>query len=106
MLKSHEIQNIKYTKDLGRSGEISRVEITERTIIPTFVPKPNIKAVDVTDLSPEDRDALLALLIEYNEYVVSKTESIFNFEDWVAHSALVDIQPKWRTFKLDNLTLI
>lgn len=95
MFKAHEIAHIKY-KD----------EDKERVIIPTFVPSPSIKAIDVTDLSEEERTDLQGLLREYAEYFESRSRQLFSFEDWISHttglseSAIPEV--KWRTFLLDR----
>lgn len=97
MLKERIIQNIEYTKKSGNDKEI-----TQRAIIPTFIPKANIKAIDVTNLSDQDRDDMLQLFNEYFEYVTSQATTVFSFEDWVEHSKQIYIEPKWRTFKQQN----
>jgi len=98
MLKSHKIQQIKYTKDNG--------EVTERYVIPTFVPKPNVKAIDVTQLDEDTRNQLLSLLVEYNNYVAAQTNTIFGFEEWVEHTKLLYVEPTWRTFKINNTEVL
>jgi len=98
LLKERQIQAIRYTK----TDKLGDQEITERTIIPTFVPKPNIKAIDVSGLSAEDRDELEELVNEYHAYVEQRATGTFKFEDWVAHSKSIHITPKWRTFKLES----
>ena len=106
MLKPLELQNIRYTKINESSGSLDRFETTERTIIPTFVPKPNIKAIDVTDLPEDERTELQTLLNEYNEYVQERHKAVFSFEDWASHSKNKDVSVKWRTFKLNNTEVL
>lgn len=106
-MKATELTHIQYEKatDLGggRKGEI-----TERYVIPTFVPQPNIKALDVTDLSEEERDELQELYAEYAEYYTNAVRSLFSFEDWVTHTRGEDAKPdvKWRTFKMENVKVL
>lgn len=106
MLKERDIQKIQYTKSNSDSGTMNRFEVTERVIIPTFVPKPNIKAIDVTDLSDDKCQNVQQLLNEYNEYVREQTKKIFKFEDWVSHTKNEDVSVKWRTFKVENIKIL
>jgi len=107
MIKEHEVQNISYTKVNAKSGSLDRFETTKRAIIPTFVPKPNIKAIDVTDVDDESRAELQSLLNEYKEYVQERSKTIFSFADWVEHSKSIDVSDlKWRTFKIDQLEIL
>jgi len=107
MLKEGEIQNIRYTKANADSGTMDRFEVTERVIIPTFIPKPNIKAIDVTDLSEEDRIQLQDMLKEYNQYVKDCSKTTFSFDKWAEHSKNTDISNvKYRTFKLDSTEIL
>jgi len=102
MLKQHELQKIRYSKIDERVG----VQFTERDIIPTFVPQPNIKAIDVTDLDEGKQLEVQALLTEYSEYVKDFQKTMFKFEDWVQHTKDVYIEPKWRTFKTANTKIL
>ena len=108
-LQQHKTARVKYTKatDLG---EGHAGEVTERYIIPTFVPSAmNIKAIDVTDLDEDDRVELEKQLTEYTEYYQNAIKTIFNFEDWQSHTqgGMVTLPPvKWRTFKPDNLVVL
>ena len=97
-MKPYKLINIEYTKQLNEN----ETETTRRAIIPTFVPQQNIKAIDVTDLPEDKQDELLEYLTEYNEYVKERQKQIFKFEDWLEHSKSVYIEPKWRTFKIEN----
>jgi len=106
MLKERTVQKIRYTKSNDKSGSMNRFEITERTIIPTFVPKPNIKAIDVTDLTEDQQNEMVTLLAEYNEYVVSVSKTIFKFEDWMEQTKSMYVEPKWRTFKTENTEIL
>ena len=105
VLKERKIQNIRYTKPVNVGGE-QIDEVTERVVIPTFIPKASVKAVDVTDLSEEKREELQQLLTEYNEYVRERSKAIFKFEDWVEHTKLTHIDVKWRTFKINNTEVL
>ena len=102
MLKVHELQKIRYSKIDEKVG----VQFTERDIIPTFVPQPNIKAIDVSDLTEEQQQEVQQYLQEYAQYVKDFQQNMFKFEDWVAHTKNVDIEPKWRTFKKDNTKIL
>jgi len=82
-------------------------EFTYRTILPTYVPQPkhmNVKALDVTDLSPEERENVLSAWKEYQEYLEEQRKTLFAFDEFVEQKdgTLPDL--KWRTFKMDYLT--
>jgi isopentenyldiphosphate isomerase len=81
----------------------SKEEITERVIIPAFVPSNNIKAIDVTDLPGDERVALLDWVNQYAEYKKNFLKTMFNFEDWVEQTQGVKVEPKWRTFTQDRI---
>jgi hypothetical protein len=98
-LNQHEITSIKYTKE-------STGETTSRVIIPTFIPKPNVKAIDVTDVDHEGRMALLQQLKEYGKYVQAHHKAMFSFEDWAEHTCSQEVSVKWRTFKIENTEII
>ena len=105
-MKQKEILHIEYTKatDLGgRKGEV-----TQRDVIPTFIPTGNIKAIDVTQLTEAEQKNLLNWFREYTEYYETFVKQAFTFEDWLAHTHGGEDVPeiKWRTFKQDNMTIL
>lgn len=83
-------------------------ELTERTIIPTTVPISNIKALDVTHLTEEQRATLARQHMEYRDYVRSLLSTVFKFEDWLEHTNQLDknIEIKWRTFKPEQTEIL
>lgn len=98
-MKSGAISNIRY-ESRGKG------EVTERVIIPTYVPSQNIKALDVTSLSSEDREELLDIWKAYEEYRDTQINALYNFEDWYDHTQPTEnkVEPvKWRTFIPDNV---
>lgn len=96
MLKQNELAYVKYTKKDGS-------EVTNRAIIPTFIPNGTIKAVDVSELPIEEAKKLVEAMADYSAYYQLATSRLFNFEDWLAHTGS-DIQNvKWRTFLQSNL---
>ena len=102
VLKQSEVANIRYTKK--NDGEV-----TERTVIPTFVPHPNIKAIDVTGLPLKEQQAVAWLYSEYTKYYQAAAKTLFSFEDWLSHTqagahAAEDL--KWRTFVLENTEVL
>lgn len=99
-LQEHEILQVSYTNAKG--------EPSNRHIIPTRVPEDFIKAVDVSDLDSNKREAMQLLLKEYSKYVNQSLETIHSFEDWfeVTVGQPIEMDVKWRTFKLDKLDLI
>lgn len=101
-MKVRTLANIRYTK----LKEGVEVETTDRVVIPTYIPAPSMKAIDVTDLNDEDREELLQQLQEYADYVELKTKTVFNFEDWLdmTNQRAVTDQIKWRTFKMDQIS--
>lgn len=98
MLNESTLTSVRYTKSDG--------EVTTRVIIPTFVPRPkhqNVKALDVTDLSEEERAMMEQAVREYNEYLDAQRKTLFTFEEFVDHTRQTTVDPKWRTFKPDQL---
>lgn len=81
----------------------SKEEITERVIIPTFVPSDNVKAIDVTDLPGNERVALLDMVNQYNEYKKTFMSNMFSFEQWAEQTHGVTPSPKWRTFTTSRI---
>lgn len=103
-IKPHTLAHIQYEKATNIGGD--KGELTERCVIPTFIPDPNMKALDVTNLSEEDRQHVESLYQEYTEYYTQMLSTLFSFEDWVSHTRGEEEIPaelKWRTFKLDNV---
>jgi len=96
--KVYTLQNIKYVKDDGCKSV--------RTVIPTFIPQNNMRAIDVTECDDETRAEMLTLLSEYAEYVQGRQKLIYNFEDWMEHTHELTGPVKWRTFKLDNTSFL
>lgn len=103
-MKANELTHIQYEKATNYGGG-RKGELTERFVIPTFVPQPNIKALDVTSLTEEERTELQELYAEYTEYYKQAVSTLFTFEDWISHSRGDEPAPevKWRTFKLENV---
>jgi hypothetical protein len=104
-MEHSQITHIKYTRvtDLG-GGSVG--DITERYIIPTSVPYSTIKAIDVSDLTEEQREDVQALWTQYREYYENALASLFDFETWAEHSAGKTIDVKWRTFRTDNVEIL
>ncbi len=84
-------------------NNVSKKETTTRTVIPTFVPRQNVKTIDVTELSEGDRIKMQALFEEYARYYDDFVANAFNFETWVEHTTGENITPKWRAFKVANV---
>ena len=107
-MKANEVTHIKYTRSTDLAGG-RKGEVTERYIIPTFIPLPNIKALDVTELTEKLQEDIATLHREYTEYYRQRSQTIFNFEDWLEHTrgrhAFSDAL-NWRTFKLDNVEVL
>lgn len=95
-MKHNELTHVRYTK---RSGDVS-----ERYIIPTFIPQQNIKAIDVTELGEQEREQVVKFLEQYANYYQQAINKVFSFEDWVSHTQNVEgLNVKWRTFNIDRL---
>ena len=103
-MKQGEIAHIEYTRSTDIGG--TKGETTERYILPTFVPGSNIKAIDVTDLTVEQRKELETLWEEYQQYYELAVLNIFNFSDWLSHSSIKTAPQKWRTFKFHNVKIL
>jgi hypothetical protein len=104
-MKQNKITHIKYTRATNLGGGESG-DITERYIIPTFIPQDNIKAIDVTSLSEEERDELQKLWNDYQSYYQNAVASLFDFDTWVEHSTGKSVEAKWRTFKKENTEIL
>ena len=100
ILKEGELFDIRYTKT-------GTEEVTDRIVIPTTVPR-NIKAIDVTGLTLEERKLLRDQYVEYREYVKMRMAAMYTFEDYMDHIGVDrgDIQVKWRTFKLEQTQVL
>jgi delta-aminolevulinic acid dehydratase/porphobilinogen synthase len=90
------IKHIHYVKKNG--------ETSNRDIVPSFVPSPNMKALDVSSLSEEDKQMVSDLMDEYQEYRKLSMENIFNFGDWIDHTSKTVPQLKWRSFIMEHTT--
>lgn len=94
-LKSTQLATIIYEKADG--------EVTTRTIVPTSVPASVVRALDVTELSPAEREEMQQLYKEYSAYVDDFMANMFNFEMWIEHSKGRVVPTKWRSFSLTGL---
>lgn len=114
MLKENVVGHILYTKEID-----GKPEVTERFIVPTTIPKSNIKAIDVSEMNDEQREILVEYHKEYQEYYKAQIKRIFSFEDWIdatypnsIFSELISFREesraeiKHRTFKIDNIQLV
>ena len=77
--------------------------VSDRTIIPTSVPNNNIKALDVTYNSDNEREKILDYFNEYKEYLELMHKQVFDFKTWVAHTKQEELPLKWRTFKVNKI---
>jgi hypothetical protein len=78
-------------------------ESSERWIVPTFVPLQNIKALDVSDLSEENRELMEQLVQEHLKYRDEHAKLALDFAEWVKQETGTAIEPKYRTFKIDSI---
>jgi hypothetical protein len=106
-LLQNKPNRIKYTRSTNY-GNGTTGEVTNRSIIPTYVPTSNVKAVDVTALTEDQQTELSDLMNEYADYHTQMMKNIPSFESWVELSHPDKTQQldnmKWRTFKLTNIT--
>lgn len=103
MLKENEVGHILYTKTKD-----DMPEVTDRQIIPTHIPKCNIKAIDVSSLDEADRGVVAKMHAEYQGYYKVKLKTIFSFEEWIEQTYPGTDLPelKYRTFKMDNIQIV
>ena len=78
-------------------------EPTERTVVPSYVPYPHVRTIDLSSLSLEEADEMVGLVTEYQAYYADYLKQAFNFEAWVEHTKNKTITPKWRAFKTSNI---
>lgn len=97
-----EVSNIRYSKVTKEGVQ----EITERVIIPTYVPDQNVAAIDVTGLPEQEVTAMLELYKEYSAYVEQARKTIFTFEDWANHTKGGEINAKWRKFAVSRVEIL
>ena len=91
-------EEVTYTKP-------STGEITDRVIIPVSPVQPNVKAIDVTDMTQDERAGMVDLFDGYQEYVDNCIKQIFSFENYISHTTGEDVDVKWRTFRGDHLEI-
>lgn len=94
-LTEAQIASIVYEKDGG--------DVSARVILPVSVPSTNVRAIDLSDVPPAEREEVSKLFAEYRAYKEAFMANMFNFETWVEHSTGKVITPKWRAFKLSGL---
>lgn len=106
-MKENRVNHIEYERTTNLGGG-TKGEHSERWIIPTFIPKANIKALDVSHLDEEQREAMVELWAEYQNYYRAAVDALFDFETWVEHSTNenIDENIKWRTFNPEKITLL
>ena len=115
-LKQNHLAHVRYTKTTHFGGT-SKGEVTERVILPTYIPSDSVKALDVSAYTEADALLLQSLAKEYAEYVELQMNRVFNFEDWIDHSYGAKISSptyaaikrnglQYRTFKLAALEVI
>lgn len=94
-LPENQLTTIIYEKEGG--------ETSARVIIPTQVPKDLIKAIDLSEATPQERAQIVARYDEYKQYVAAHLKNMLSFEKWVDHSYQEEYQLKWRSFKVSGL---
>ncbi len=104
-LTLNHLAHVRYTKTTDLGGR--KGEVTDRVILPTYIPGDSVKALDVSTLTESEALKLQEYHEEYAEYVQNKMSTIFNFEDWLSHTKGKDISDlKYRTFKVDSIEVI
>lgn len=101
MLPIHEgeLCSIQYRK--------SEEDVSNRVIIPSFVPKQNVTAIDVTDLSDTERDDVLHQWNEYQAYKKQQMSQLFTFDHFIEQTfPLSEVKAKWRTFDMSKMEVL
>lgn len=101
MFKDHVINHIEYTNGKG--------ETSEKRVIPTYVPKKNVKAINVSHLSEEQQAGFVVLVTEYQEYIKQQQANMFSFEDWIDQSygeEILESEIKWVTLNPEKTTFL
>lgn len=104
-MKANKVAHIEYERATNL-GSGAKGDLSERWIIPTFIPPTNIKAIDVSQLTEEQRAEMTALWSQYQDYYRAAVEALFDFETWVEHTTNESVDVEWRTFKPENITLL
>lgn len=97
-LEKNKIYSINYQKANG--------EQTTRRIIPLNEAPKNIKALDITDLDPIQREFVINTQADYRTYVEQHLAQMFDFETWYEHTAGTPLPAdviKYRTFTVENM---
>lgn len=103
----NKLVSIRYTKSTSIGG--TKGEVTERTIVPTYVPPPNIKALDVSELTENQQKYIQDAYAEYAEFYKQSIKNIATFESWLEQSKQesdITNKIKWRTFRNDSIELL
>ena len=95
-LNKQQIVTIQYVNN-------STGEQTNRQIISTTHILENIKAVDVTNLTDQDKQDVLQKYNDYTMYKQHALSKLFNFSEWITHTTGEKVDLKWRTFKINNI---
>lgn len=81
-LRLHEVNTVEI--DIDKEGwQFKGWE--EKQIIPTYIPS-DIQFLDVTKINSSQREEIVNLLSEYNDYYQKKASTIFSFEDWLSQT--------------------
>lgn len=99
-MQEAKVYNVKYASKAG--------ETSERTIIPTYVPKQtsNVKALDVSALTQGQRAELLELVGSYQQYKDQYIKTMFTLENFIEHTTGKPAELKFRTFIQENLEVV
>lgn len=97
-LKIGQINTLTYQKD----GD----EAKTRKVVATYVPYPNVRTIDVSDLSAEEASEMADMVTEFQAYYADFISQAFNFETWVEHTKNKTITPKWRAFKTTGIVSV
>jgi len=94
-MRESEIYNIEYTDH--------KEKISSRIIIPSTVPSANVKAIDVSDLTEDERMEICQHMAEYRDYVETQRKNMYSFEDFISLTKGKTISPKWRSFNTERI---
>jgi len=104
-LTLNRLAHVRYTRTTDISG--CKGEVTDRVILPTYIPGDSIKALDVSSVPELEALKLQSDHDDYLEYVQNKMSTIFSFEDWLSHTKGKNVHDlKYRTFKVDSINVI
>jgi len=98
MITPYELLDVHYTKEDGSESD--------RTVIITDPVYNSVRGVDVSSLTPDEREVVVGAFKEYDEYIRSQMSTIFSFDVWAEHVQRPLPEINWRRFNVSRLEIV